>query len=216
MATRERPAERGRRRGAAVVHRLLHEIRNARISGDISTRAMAQALGWSTSAYRRFEAGAVATTLIDVGAAAALVGLELSASLFPAGQQIHDRGHQALIQRIRAILSQSVAVFAEAPFPGTNDLRSWDLFLRIDAQRVGIEAETRIRDIQQLVRHMRERVRDGGAHVVVLFLADTRSNRAMIDELRVALGPEFAGKPSLILEALRAGRPLAGGGVVLI
>ena len=143
------------------------------MGGDISTRAMAQSLGWTTSAYQRFEAGKVATTLTDVATVAALVGLELSVSLHPAGQPIRDKGHQALIARIRTQLSEAIVVFAEAPFPALRDLRSWDLLLRIGQQRVGIEAETRIRDMQQLVRRMRDRGRNGGTDVVVLFLSDT-------------------------------------------
>lgn len=216
MATQERPADRGRRVGVQAVNRLLRELREARIAGDISARAMAQALGWSASAYQRFEAGRVTTTISDVAAVAALVGLELSVSLHPAGQRIRDKGHQALIGRIRKQLSAAIVVFAEAPFPDLHDLRSWDLLLRIDRQRVGIEAETRIRDIQQLVRRLRERGRNGGTDVVVLFLSDTRTNREFVDELREALGPDFAAPPSAILSALREGRPLAGGGVVLI
>ena len=101
MATHERPADRGRRVGVKAVNRLLSELREPRVGGDISARAMAQSLGWSASAYQRFEAGNVATTLTDVATVAALVGLELSVSLHPAGQPIRDRGHQALIARIR-------------------------------------------------------------------------------------------------------------------
>ena len=113
-------------------------------------------------------------------------------------------------------MSEAIVVFAEAPFPALRDLRSWDLLPRIGQQRVGIEAETRIRDMQQLVRRMRDRGRNGGTDVVVLFLSDTRTNRELVDDLREALGPEFAARPSAIVSALREGRPLARGGVVLI
>ncbi len=216
LATRERPAERGKRRGADIVQRVLRELREARLAGDVSGRAMSQALGWSGSAYRRFECGDVPPALVDVSAAAVLLGLELSVSLHPLGQRIRDRGHQALIGRIRRAISSAFTVFAEAPLPGPHELRSWDLLLRLGGQRIGIEAETRIRDMQELVRHMRLRVRDGGADIVLLVLADTRTNRALVDELREALGAEFSTPPSSILRALKAGELLAGSGVVLI
>jgi len=177
---------------------------------------MADALGCSPTSYRRLESGEVAASLPDFAGAAALVGLELSASFYPAGQPIRDKGHQALIRRIRTVIAPRAAVFAEAPFPGFHDLRSWDLLVRIGDQRIGIEAETRIRDLQQLVRHMRERVRDGGVDIVVLFLADTRFNRALITELRLALGSNFTGRPKDVIDCLREGRALAGGAVVLI
>jgi hypothetical protein len=52
--------------------------------------------------------------------------------------------------------------------------------------------------------------------VIVLLLAATRTNRELVDELRLALGPAFATPPRLILESLRAGQPLPGSGVVLL
>ncbi len=100
------------------------------------------------------------------------------------------------------------------PTPG--DRRSWDLLLRLPAQLIGVEAETRIRDMQQLVRHVHQRERDGGVDAIVLLLAATRTNRELIDELRLALGPSYATSPRQILRALRGGQPVPGSGVVML
>jgi hypothetical protein len=100
--------------------------------------------------------------------------------------------------------------------PGVGDRRSWDLLLRIGNEVVGVELETRIRDIQWLVRRMRERERDGGADFVLLVLSDSATNRRLLPDLLEALGPAFATPSRAILAALRAGQALPGSAVLLI
>jgi hypothetical protein len=87
--------------------------------------------------------------LVLVSEIAALLGLELSAGLHVLGDPIADKGHQALIKRFRAVLGEAWRVVAEVPLPNPGDPRTWDLILRIPAQIVGVEAETRIRDVQR-------------------------------------------------------------------
>jgi hypothetical protein len=115
-------------------------------------------------------------SVTDLSAVASVLGLELTVGLYPTGEPLRDKGHQALIARLRAILSPAFRVMAEAPLPTLGDRRAWDLLLRLPQQLIGVEAETRIRDMQRLVRHMHERERDGGADTVLLVLADTRTN----------------------------------------
>jgi hypothetical protein len=144
------------------------------------------------------------------------VGLELSANLFPFSKPVRDKGHQALISRFRAVLSAAWHATAEMLLPGLGEKRSWDLGLRLAGQRVGVEAETAVRDVQKLVRHTRERELDGGMDEVVLLLANTRRNRHMLPQLLEALGETFKTPAREILRALREGRPLPGSGVVLL
>jgi transcriptional regulator with XRE-family HTH domain len=216
MATKELPVDRGRRKGGELTGRLLGAVRDARVAANMSCRATAEAMRWSQTAYRRFEQGKSATNLVDLSAVAAVLGLDLSADLFSSGKAIRDKGHQALITRFRAELSEAWRVVAELPLPNPGDPRTWDLVLRIPAQVVGVEAETRIRDVQRLVRHIHQRQRDGGADVVVLLLANTRVNRDLLPELLEALGPDYATPPRQTLRALRGGLPLPGSGVVLV
>lgn len=145
---------------------------------------------------------------------AAVLGLELGANLYPAGEPIRDKGHQALIGRLRAVLGQAWRVTAEVPLPLRGDRRAWDLLLRIPRQLVGVEAETRIRDIQAFVRRIRERELEGGADVIVIVLAESAVNRRLLAQLLEALGPRYATNPRRLLRALRAGQPLPGSGVV--
>ena len=107
-------------------------------------------------------------------------------------------------------------VTLEAPFPNVGDLRTWDLLLRPAGQRVGVEAETRIRDIQALARRIHQRERDGGTDVILLVLSESIVNRRLVAELRQSLDPRFATSPRRLMAALRAGTELPGPGVVLL
>ncbi|MEP7158110.1 MAG: helix-turn-helix transcriptional regulator [Chloroflexota bacterium] len=217
MGTSETRVERGRRNGRMAAAKLLWEIRVARVTANVSQRTMARRLGWSHVRYGRFERNATREVSIqNLAAVASLLGLELSAGLHKADDSIRDAGHQALVRRFRALLAPAWQVIAEMPLPGTGDRRSWDLGLRLVAQRVGVEAETAIRDVQRLVRHTRDREADGGMDEVVLLLADTRRNRRLLPELLEALGDRFQTPPRPVLKALREGRPLPGSGVILV
>lgn len=215
MATRERPIDRGRRQGNDLGTRLIAELRRERVNADLSQRAVARVLGWSQARYWRFERHNDAL-LSEIAAVAALLGLDLSAGLHRTSEAITDRGQVALLNRFRALLAGTIRVIAEALLPNPGDRRSWDLLLRIGRQVVGVEAETKVRDVQLTVRKIRGRERDGGADEILLVLADTRANRASLDDFMVALGPRFATPPEHLRGALRAGRPLPGSGVLLV
>lgn len=216
VSTRETRAARGRRRGQQLAGRLLDELRVTRTTADLSQNAVADALGWSQPSYWRFENGRSVTSMIDISAAASVLGLELGAGLHLYGEPIRNKGHQALIARFRAQLSPAFKVLAEAPLPLPGDPRSWDLLLRIVGQVIGVEAETRVRDIQRLTRHVHQRERDGGVDEIVLLLAASQTNRALLGELLSSLGPRYATPPHALLTALRAVQPLPGSGVLLL
>jgi hypothetical protein len=152
----------------------------------------------------------------DLACAGAAFGLDLSAGFHPAGDGLRDAGQQALGKRFRAVLNPVVRVTAEVPLPGPGDRRSWDLFLRVAEQRVGVELETRVRDVQWLVRRMRERERDGGADRVLLVLSASAHNRRVLAELIETLGPEYATSARIVIRALREGRPIPGSAVILL
>jgi hypothetical protein len=156
------------------------------------------------------------TTFSELAGMAAVLGLELGANLYPAGEPIRDKGHQASIGRFRAVLGAAWRVAAEVPLPLPGDRRAWDLLLRIPGQLVGVEAETRLRDIQAFVRRIRQRELEGGADAILIVLAESAVNRRLLPQLLEALGPKYATPPRTILRALREGRPLPGSGVVLI
>jgi hypothetical protein len=160
--------------------------------------------------------GIESVSLVDVAGYAAVLGLELSAGLHPAGEPLRDKGHQAVVRRLVAIFHESWTVAREVLLPNPGDPRAWDVVLRIVGCIVGIEVETRVRDVQALTRRVRARQRDGDTDVVVLVLAQTAHNRRVLPELLEALGPEFATSPRAVLKALREGRPIPGSAVILL
>jgi transcriptional regulator with XRE-family HTH domain len=199
-----------------VAARLRQELRQARNVSNLSARAVGEQIGWSHSRYLRFESGRASASIGDFAAVGAVLGLQLTAAFHPSGDGLRDAGQQALGKRFRAILHPAVPVTAEVLLPNVGDRRSWDFLLRIDAQRVGVELETRVRDVQWLVRRMRERERDGGVEHILLVLSASAHNRRVLPELLEALGPEFATSPRAVLKALREGRPIPGSAVILL
>jgi hypothetical protein len=81
---------------------------------------------------------------------------------------------------------------------------------------VGVDIETRIRDVQALTRRTRGRERDGEVDAILIVLSDSATNRRLVGDLREALGDEYKSSPREILAALRAGARLPGSGVVII
>jgi transcriptional regulator with XRE-family HTH domain len=200
------------------LRKLISELRAARQAAGMSQRALAEQLDWSQSEVNRLEQlrfmDVAFRRLAEIGS---VLGLELGAGFRPVGDALRDKGHQAVIRRFLAIVATPPYVFArEVLLPGLGDRRSWDVLLRVGQQLVGVEVETRARDMQALVRRTRERERDGGVDEVLVVLANTVYNRAVAGQLREALGPRFATSPRSIQAALRAGRPVPGSGVILV
>src|SRR3954468_3787502 len=119
MATRETLVDKGRRRGRTVGARLVGELVTGRGRSGLSQRSLARLVGLSQSEYSRIERleAIDRLTFVDVAAIAAVLGMELGANLYPAGEPIRDKGHQALIGRFRAGLDSAWRVAAEVPLP---------------------------------------------------------------------------------------------------
>jgi transcriptional regulator with XRE-family HTH domain len=197
---------------------LVSELHVRRLELGLSQQSVAEAVGRSQSDISRLErcVNLRDVSVVKLAEVGGVLGLELGAAFHPAGAPIRDKGHQALIGRLRRLLAAGVPVSAEVPFSGFGDPRVWDLLLRLGDQRVGVEAETRIRDVQALSRRIHLRERDGGVDAVLLVLSDSAVNRRLVAELRESLGAGYGGAPRVLLAVLRAGRPLPGSGVILI
>ncbi len=180
---------------------------------------MARELGCSQSQVWRIEAEQGEITLVRLSEMASVLGLELSVGLHELGDPIRDRGQQALAKRFEVGLSPKWSVTSETLLPLPGDLRAWDKLLRLGGaprHLVGVDLETRIRDIQALVRRTRLRERDGGVDAILIVLSDSAINRRLVGQLREALGTDYATAPRAILRALREGSALPGSGVILI
>jgi transcriptional regulator with XRE-family HTH domain len=198
--------------------RTLRELREGRLERGLSQREVSAALGCTQAGYAKFEAGMTAPSVVRLSEVASVLGFEISLGLHPLGDPIRDKGQQALAKRLRAVLGSGWRVAGqEAALAISGDLRGWDVDLRhASGQFVGIDCETRIRDVQALVRRTHLRERDGGADQILLVLSDSGHNRRLADDLREALGEPYRTSARVILAALREGRPLPGSGVVLV
>lgn len=103
------------------------------------------------------------------------------------------------------------------PVAGEGDLRAWDAVLLIGTVRLGLEAETRPRDVQALQRSLALKRRDDpSVSAAVLLLANTRYNRRLLREHGDSLRADLPLDDRNLLAALAAGRDPKGSGIVLL
>jgi transcriptional regulator with XRE-family HTH domain len=181
MGTRERPLDRARR--AADHHRAeaAREIRLARINAGLSQRAVAKEARVSHATVGRVERNQEPELSLDLlDRLASVVGLEMTVRFYPSGDPIRDAAHVALLARLRARLHPTLRWRTEVPLPIAGDRRAWDAVIAGPGWTIGVEAETRLRDVQAVVRKVALKARDGQLNGLILLLADTRSNRAAV------------------------------------
>jgi transcriptional regulator with XRE-family HTH domain len=216
VGTKARAVDEGTRIGKRLLAQLGATAREARIAAGLSQAELGRALGVSRMAVGRWESGLLAaTTVLDLARALRLLGLELRFSAYPVGSPLRDAGHLRLIERVLSHVAPPLRYAPDAPLPNPGDLRAWDILLALDHHRVAIEAETVLRDLQELVRRINTKRRDGGVDGLVLVLANTQRNRDALPQL-VRLMPDY---PRLsrarFFRILEAGE-LPPDGVVLI
>lgn len=187
----------------------------------LSLDQLARELGWSATAVGRFDSGKREDVgIVELSEIASVLGYEVSVGLHPVGDPVRDKGQLACGQRFNALLSDKWRVTDETLLPGAGEQRAWDKLLRlVDATPrclVGVDIESRVWDVQALVRRTRGRERDGQVDHILIVLADTAHNRRVAEELRASLGPDYAAGARRIMAALRRGEPLSGSGVVLL
>jgi transcriptional regulator with XRE-family HTH domain len=216
MATKDRAVDRGWRDAARHLQMLGSELREARLAAGLSQSRVAHAVGISHPGVSRIErALAPNVPLGRLDAFAAVVGLQLSVRLYLAGRPLRDEGQLALLDRLKRRLGPGLSWRTETPVPTVGDLRAWGASIDGPGWTVFVDAETRIRDVQALDRRTALKRRDTGTDRVILLIADTRSNRAILASLGGSLVHE-ALPGRTILAALESGRDPGGSGVVLL
>lgn len=221
MAGRQRQAELGAARGRTIVADITSNARAARMAHGVSQEDVARALRISRSRYSRIERGLVPGLSIEMASRMlAVLGLELSARAYPAGEPIRDAAHAALLGRLRQRLHRGLEWQTEVPLPVAGDRRAWDAVISerhgAEAWRVGVEAETRPRDLQALERRLAIKARDGGMDTVMLLLANTRHNRELVRGREADWRERFPVGSRRALELLGAGVRLSGDALVLL
>jgi len=204
-----------------LIERITGELRIAREDSNLSLNRLAAEVGSSPSALSRLERKALSDLgVVHLSEIASVLGYEISLGIHPVGDPLRDKAQLAIGRRLDALVGPAWKVLNEVLLPDPADRRSWDKVIRlIGAQptyAAGVDIESRIRDIQALVRRTRERERDGRIQAIVIALGDTSTNRRLIAPLVEALGKPYETSARGILKALREGRPLPGSGVILV
>ncbi len=136
--------------------------------------------------------------------------------VFPTGVPIRDAAHTRLLDRVRRRLASVWRWRLEVPATGEPDRRAWDAIATLGPLRVAFEAETRLYDVQAQVRKIIAKFSGGEATRVILVLADTRHNRAVLAEVRELLRADFPLDTKSVMAALAAGRDPGANGIVII
>jgi transcriptional regulator with XRE-family HTH domain len=216
MGSRERIIDAASRRGRAMADELLRELHDGRVDRGLSGAFVAEAVGLSKAQYSRIERGLGGDLSIEVASRLlAAVGLRLSVRAFPHGEPLRDAAQTNLVARFRADLHRSLGFRTEVGFPGPDDRRAWDAVVSGASWRMGVEAETRPRDLQALERRLELKHRDGGVDYVCLLLLDSRHNRELLRAHGSTLAARFPIAGRRALELLRSGVDPGGSAIIL-
>ena len=215
VPTKLRAADLGTRLGLSAIAELGRVTRDARLAAGLSQTELAVAAGMSKSAVARYESGHYrAAKLLPAARMLRVLGHEMRLAAYPAGTPLRDAGHAKLVGRILDEVGDPLRYGTDVPLPNPGDMRAWDILLMLDRRRVALEAEMRLRDLQELVRRVHTKRRDGMVDGLVIVLADTRHNRSLLPALEAMLPdyPRLSG--ARFVSALREGR-LPPDGIVL-
>ena len=183
------------------------ELRDARLKAGLLQRDVARALGCYTSSISRVEAGMGGSTRVDrLTRHAGAVGLTLRVKVYPDEGPLRDIGQLALLDRFRRRMGTAWRVRLEVPMPLDSDQRAWDMVLERDGLRVGVEAFTRLRDVQAQVRAAQLKRRESGVPRLVILLAASHANRRALADAWGVVGEAFPVGTRAALAALAAGQ----------
>ncbi|MEO8625723.1 MAG: hypothetical protein ABI452_03395 [Candidatus Limnocylindrales bacterium] len=136
------------------------------------------------------------------------------------GDPLRDRAQLAIGRRFDALLGPAWRVLNEVLLPEAGDRRSWDKVVQLVGSQplyaIGVDIESRIRDVQALVRRTRERETDGRVQAILLVLSDSATNRRLIGQLVESLGEAYRSPMRELRLSIRRGARLPGSGVLLV
>lgn len=221
MATRERPQDRARHQVQADLARVGRDLRQARVSAGLSLRVVGSRVGLSPSQLSRIERGlAPSATHRQTTLIGSVVGLDVRTRTYPMGDPIRDAGQRSLIGRLRPRVHVRAGFRTEVPLRIPGDLRAWDGWISglrgPGGSTLPVEAETHISDWQALERRLALKQRDGQEPYLLLVVADTHHNRAVVRAAGVILVNRFPVTARWALAALARGEHPGGSALVFL
>jgi transcriptional regulator with XRE-family HTH domain len=217
MATRERAIDRADQDTRRSIGSIGREIRDARRAAGISQTFVGAKVGLSHTQVSKLERGLVlGASVMVLGRICRTVGLELAVRAYPGGDALRDSAQLRLLERFRSRVHPSLRWRTEVPLPHPGDKRAWDALVGGPDWTVAVEAETRLADVQALIRRLELKQRDGGIDLLTLVVADTRTNRAALVGARPSLTDALPLTSGAILRALARGVDPGGSGIVIL
>jgi len=188
-----------------------------RLASGRSQQDVALASKISQSQLARIEHGQNRTVAVEVlTIVAAVVGLDVRLLTYPGGRILRDAGQTRVLRSFRDRLGDQWIWRYEVRV-GTTGQRAWDAQAR--HARTGfafvVEAETRINDVQALLRRVALKREVTGVRVILL-VAGTHHNRAAIEEAAPFLKAEFPCGVRRCLAALGAGTDPGADAMVIV
>ncbi len=192
------------------------DVHRARHICGLSLRDAATLLGCSATTLSRLERGSLPNAPISlVIRYAAVVGLHLRVAVYPSDTAVRDAGQLRLLNRLRPHVGPGWRWLIELPV-GPNDLRAFDAGLLRPGCRIGVDAWSRMRDIQAQVRATMRKATDAGVDRLILVFADTPHNRRALRDAGDALRHAFPLSTRATLAALRVGHDPGANGIGVI
>jgi transcriptional regulator with XRE-family HTH domain len=217
MATRERLIDRANRKAADLVLAAGKELRLAGMAAGLSQRDVASAADVSHTTVWRVERGMMpVVSVLVLARIATVVGLKPSLRFFQDADPIRDAAHVSLLARLRARIHADLRWRTEVPLPIPGDRRAWDAVIAGLGFVIGVEAETRLRDAQAVVRRTNLKQRDGELDRVILLVADTRANRLALQMAAGDLATVFPIPQRDALRALSEGHDPGGNALIVL
>jgi transcriptional regulator with XRE-family HTH domain len=216
MPSRERVRSAAMRQADFVRRQLGREGRELRVRAGLSQSHLARAAGLSRGWLLRFELGRLRT--LDLSRTTllfAVLGHRLVAKAYPSGEPLRDAGHVRLLERFNGRVPPSWRRAAEVVMPISGDLRAWDEVL-IGPIRIGVEAETRLTDLQAIERAVAGKLRDSGVERAILLVAASHANRRLVRQSIGLLRQTFPLDTRATLSALADGRDPGANGLVVL
>jgi hypothetical protein len=155
-------------------------------------------------------------SLLVIARVGAVVGLKPTLRLYPDGDPIRDVAHIKLLERLHMRIHTQLRWRTEVPLPIPGDLRAWDATIAGLGFVIGVEAETRIRDVQAVARWTNLKQRDGQLDHVILLVAGTRANRRALAAAPGELAAAYPLSQRDCLRALRDGRDPGGSSIIVL
>lgn len=219
VANRVRSVDRAAYLGRRTLLELGEELREARLMAGLRQVDVAAALGTSHTRISYIERGELGTVpLLDLARHAGALGLKLHTRMYPTGPPLRDQAQLALLDRFHRRISPQWQVRLEAPIQLTGDQRdqrAWDMLLRNGELTIGVEAISRLRDVQAQLRAAQLKRRDANVSRLVLLVAATHSNRRALVAAEGLIRAEFTIGTRTALSAFASGRDPGGDAVIL-